>query len=512
MGNKRKRRPNRYMARQKAGGGKAPEKKTPNQQGGEGFVTHDALDAKLDPLANQITQVFDTVKAFHESMKGAPKTDAEAEEKANRQLGDAQKINNKKKMPIFAAPTLDSDVLFKEVTPGMARKDARDKIQAVISSPTDNATIKEYQHKSDRVKLECHLLGKKPFQLESYDEYEAWLEKTGIDKALNIAGSPANYIPEGWSMQTMQYYYQALRVASAFDEHPMTHRVETYPIVGRPEAQYQTTRGPKRGNETDEFSATDPDEGVTMFTARTLHVRVNLEEEYVEDSANVLDTLLMLIPNAMAKGMESAILNGSRTATHEDNRFHIKTNAIEKSFDGLRRYALERGTEAILDIEANGGAFGFDDFSRLLERGSQEYHVEPDDCCWVLPNAVYTKSMRFSQLETWDKNPMPTNINGVIGWILGRPVVISGQYPQDLAASGVNTTTDANNTKTGLTHFNKMQFMIGNRRQERVSQLYDQLTGHYYVIATTRRDFQSMENRRAEYTPALSAVNITTAS
>ena len=209
---------------------------------------------------------------------------------------------------------------------------------------------------------------------------------------LNVAGSPENYIPDGWSMDTLQYYYQALRVVSAFEEFPMTRRTETFPIIGRPEAQYQTARGPKRGDETDEFSSTDPDEGVTTFTARTIHVRVDLEDEYVDDTANVLDTLLRLIPNAMAKGMESGVLNGSRTATHEDNRFQTKKNSVEKAFDGMRRIAGERGIEAMLNIEADAGTFGFDDFSRLLERGNQKYHVMPDDCCWVLPNASTPKA------------------------------------------------------------------------------------------------------------------------
>lgn len=506
-------RPNRYMERHKAINGKSPNSQTtPPGKSDDDVVTHGELKALLDPIANQMSEVHETIVGFHESMKGAPKTGAEAEEKANRQLADAEKINRRKaKAQIFAAPTLGGDALFKGVHSGMSRKEAKDKIQEVVSSPTDDALVEEFQYRYDRIKLQCHLLGKQPFQLQCWEEHEKWLEKTGIGKVLNLTSAPANYIPEGWSMQTLQYYYQALRVASAFEEYPMTHGVETFPIIGRPEAQYQTARGPSRAT-TDEFTATDPDEGITIFRARTLHVRVDLEEEYVEDAANVLDKLLVLIPNAMAKGMESAIINGSRTATHEDNRFHNKTNAVEKAFDGLRRIVLERGTEAILNIEANSGTFGFDDFSRLLEKGSQEYHVTPEDCCWVFPNAVYTKCMRFTQLETWDKNPLPTNINGVVGMILGRPVVLSGEYPQDLGEAGVITAQAANNVHTGFTHFNKMQFMIGNRRSERVRQGFDDRNGHYYIVATTRRDFQTMENRRAGYTPALSAINITTAS
>ena len=181
MGNRRKGRPNRYMARAQAGGGAAPKKQA-NQKSGDEFVTHDDLTTALDPIANQMTQVVESVSALQESFKGSPKTDAQSQEMTERQLADAEKINSRKKAKtkIFGAETLGADALFKEVKPGMSRKDARDKIQNVISSETDNATIKEFHHRVDRIKLECHCSAKSRTNLMPTTHTPIGLRKLGL--------------------------------------------------------------------------------------------------------------------------------------------------------------------------------------------------------------------------------------------------------------------------------------------------------------------------------------------
>ena len=510
----------RVIPREEINGGAAPEKK--QTSAGDDAVTQDDLQAVIAPIVSVVKTIGESVQQLNETLNGGrgidSRTDAELQEIGERQLKDAEQIN-RQKVPakIFGAPTLHRDALFKNIHANMRPYEIEDAIQNVLSSDTDDELVKEFQNRYDRIKLDCELLNKLPYQLKRWVEHEAWLEKTGIGKVLNLVSAPSGFIPQGWSMEVLSYYYQALRVASAFEEYPMERGVEMYPIIGRPTAQHQATRGTQRGNTTDEFSATTPEEGVTIFHARTLHVRVDLMEEYVEDS-NVMETLLRLIPEAMAEGMESLIINGNRATgnTHQDNDIAVAAaaghNPIEKAFDGIRRLALERGSSATLDIEAGSGTFGFDDYSRLLEKGSTRLHVMPEDCCWILPNAVYTKSMRFSQLETWDKNPLPTNINGVVGMILGRPVIVSGKYPQNLDATGVNSTTAANNVHTGFAHVNHRELLIGNRRAETVSVVFDNETGSYRVIATSRRDLKTRENRRSGYTPAITAINITTAS
>ena len=504
---------NKYIERE-AHVGDAPDDETAENADDDAAVTR----KEFGLLVKDVETITESIGQLVQALDGSEKTPAQSEEITERQLSDATKINERnarksRVIPIFGADAGGGeDLLFKGVHEGMTKKEAKSVINQVITSEPDTDIVRDFQKRCDKIKMRCDILGKRPEELQMWDEHEAWLEKTGIDKVLNISGAAVDFIPEGWSMETRLYYYQALKLGSAFEEFPMTHSPQNFPLIGRPTAHHHSRAASGRGTAANEFTASDPTEGVTTFTARTLSVRVDLEEEYVEDSADTLDTVLeQALPHAMARAVESAIVNGSRTATHEDANFQAATSPVEKAWDGLRRIALERLTAGTLDIEAGGGTFGFDDFSRLVEKGGH-YLIHPDDACWVLSNATYTKSMRFSQLETWDKNPMPTNINGVVGMILGRPVVVSGEYPLNITATGVNTSTDADNVKTGFSLFNKMQFMIGNRRAERTEQFRDPLTGFYYLVTTCRKDFQTMENRREGYTPVVSAINITTAS
>ena len=214
------------------------------------------------------------------------------------------------------------------------------------------------------------------------------------------------------------------------------------------------------------------------------------------------------IPDAMAEGWERAIISGSRTATHEDNNIATATDdPTEEAVNGLRRIALQRGATYDVDEGASGaGTFDFDDFSRVAQKGGK-YLTEPTDGAWVISNSVYLRIVRMTEVETLDKFSMPTNYNGVVTWILGRPVILSEWYPENLTETGINTASGTNNT-TGFTLFNTAQFMVGNRRMDRVSQHYDPLTGFYYIVATCRKDFQTMEERRVGYTPAASAISI----
>ena len=499
--------------KRKGGNNPYREKSDVQPQGESEFVTQDDLNTALTPIQQGMTTIVDTVKALQESLKGSEKTDAQHQEIVERQVEDADKVNSRKKavIPVFDNKNAvgDEQMFLKGFTPNMSRYEAKTAIQDVLTMQPETETLKEYQVWSDRIKFQCELLGKRPIDLMIYPQYEDFLQKTGIDKTLNLAGAATNFIPEGWSMETLAYYYQALKLGMAFEEFTMPNSPYTYPIIGRPTAHYATRANSQRGTAADEFPlSADADEGAVTFTARTISVRVDLEEEYVEDSAMAMEALVsQLIPYEMARAVESAIINGDTNGTHQDANFQSATSPVEKAWDGLRRIALERS--ATLDIEAGSATYGYDDFSRLVEEGGI-YTVFPDDNCWVMPNAAYTKATRFTQLETFDKFPQSTNITGAIGQILGRDVIVSPEYPQVLSADGTNTA--ANNTQTGFTLFNKMQFKIGNRRMERVRMHFDDVTGAYYVVATRRLDFQAMENRRAGYTPAVSAINITTAS
>ena len=200
----------------------------------------------------------------------------------------------------------------------------------------------------------------------------------------------------------------------------------------------------------------------------------------------------------MARAVESAIVNGSRQGTHQDNNFEGATSPVEKAWDGLRRIALERGTDRERWILKTQGAtrLGLMISRDLIEKGGH-YLIHPDDC--LLGTCLMPCIRSRCGLRNWRhgiRTRCQQTSTGLSVWILGRPVVVSGEYPLNLHTDGTNDATAANNIRTGFSLFNKMQFMIGNRRAERTEQFRDPLTGFYYLVTTCRKDFQTMENRR----------------
>lgn len=509
---------NKYADRDKDKGTKPEERVVPKHKAGDDVVTHDdlneAIDTAISPLYTKVDDMTKAIVAFQESFKGSPKTEAQVKEMGEKHLIDVKEIQgSKKKAPIWTTENkIQEDFVLKGFDERMPRKEVQEKLKDVITSPTDSETLIEYQKLCDRIKLNCELLDKKPHQLEMYPEYEAFLEKTGIGKVLDLASAATDFIPEGWSMQTMSRYYQQLKVAATFGEpYPMNNGIVHYPIMGRPTARHSSRAASNRGTDTNEYRASDPDEGVVTFTARTLSVRVDLIDEYNEDSANVQKLLLdELIPDAMAEGVERTTINGDRQTNHQDNDIQSDTdNAIrvERAWDGLRRIALERAATYDVDEGTSGsGTFDFDDFAFTQQKGGK-WNTEPQNGFFVISNAVYIRALTQTELKTKLNFEMPTNYNGQVTMINGRPVILSEFYPENLHVTGRNTSGGDNNL-TGFTVYNADQFQYGDRRQEYVELYRDPLTGYTYVISTCRKDFQTMENRRTGYTPCASAISI----
>ena len=310
-------------------------------------------------------------------------------------------------------------------------------------------------------------------------------------------------------MELLGYYYAMLQLGSAFSTFPMPHNPFTYPIIGRPRAYRRTTPTSSARGASNEKKASDPRTNRITFDAEKIITRTDLHDDLVEDSVDMLldDLMRVHIPEAMVQGVENGIVNGDTTATHQDSGLDSDDTAY--CWDGLRKIALERA--ATVDIEVSSGLFDYSDFSRVLERGGH-YLSNPKETAWVLPTTLSYRVTNFDQVETMDKINMPTNMYGVVNIILGRPVFVSNEYPENLDSTGVISGTDADDVKSGFSAFNHMLFKMGERRVESVMWMYDQLTDFYYLSADCRKDFQAMEDRRDGFTPVASAVNVSTVS
>lgn len=460
---------------------------------------------QFEVFVGRIDTIEKTMAQLEETLKNA-ETPEERKAAIEKQLEDAKAINkrNKAVIPIHGQETFDSDFLFKGITETTPKDVAMGIVKTTWFSPTESEVIKTWQNKLTELKILSECLDCKPHDLEMWKSYEQFLEDTGIDKIVNLAGAPTNFIPEGWSDDLLQYFYQELEIAMMFADFTMPQNPYDWKIIGRPKAvRYieQTSSQGTRG--TDDPTYQDPPQGNIRFDAKVMMVPTLITEEFKEDALmDYMPTLTQeTIPMALAQALESTIINGHTDTTNPQD--DGTTNAdVESCFDGVRRIALERSAT----IDASTYNFGV--FSKVARKGGI-YTVKPRDGAWIMSNSAYTQCLDFDQVKTLDVTNMPTNTQGAVNMVLGRPVYVSAEYPENLDSTGVVSGTAANNTKTGFTHVNRRQFRIGNVREETVAMEYDIRLQSWVIVATCRKDFQAMENRRTGYTPAVSGRNIT---
>ena len=467
----------------------------------------DAVKTGVQTLTTEFETVGQSVAALVESLKGSEKTPAQKKEMAEAQLEDAQEINKKRRgraIPIYGDESvkIGEDFLIKGVTPELPRKEAKENFYTALKSDTDDANLIEFQTRCDRIKMKCELLNKRPYELEEFVEWQDFLEKTGFDDVVKLISlsTTTDFVPEGWSNQIEKYYYLNLKVADLFNEFPMPHSPFRWDILGRPEAKYHgETPASARGAAANEIDADDPDQGVVTFTARKLTVRVDLTEEFVEDSVDMYYNVLSqeMIPEGMAEGVEIATLNGDRDGTHQDNG--ITATSPASAWDGLRKMATER--TATQDVTADSGSFNYGRLADLIEKGGK-YLLNPMDTAWICNIGAYTEILDFNEVKTVDNfGQMATNVKGAVMMLMGRPLIVSEHIPL-VGDDGFVSATVADNVHDTLLLVNKKQFRCGNRPVGNASEvLFDPLTRVYYFTLVMRKDFQSMQPRVAGYTP-----------
>ena len=191
---------NKYIDREEHVG-EAPDDEPEEEAGDDDVVTREEIDV----LVKEVETITESIGQLVQALDGSEKTPAQSEEITERQLADATKINERnahksRVIPVFSADSGGGeDLLFKGVREGMTPKEAKSVINEVITSEPDSDLVRDFQKRSDRIKMRCDILGKRPQELQIWEEHEAWLEKTGIDKVLNIslARQPISFLKAG---------------------------------------------------------------------------------------------------------------------------------------------------------------------------------------------------------------------------------------------------------------------------------------------------------------------------
>ena len=246
-------------------------------------------------------------------------------------------------------------------------------------------------------------------------------------------------------------------------------------------------------------------QGVVTFTAKVLTVRVDLTEEFTEDAIDTYyDTLSReVIPEALAEGVETAIINGDSDGTHQDNA--ITATDAESAWNGLRKHATAR--TATVDVTADSGTFNYGRLTELIGKGAK-YLLSPADTAWVCDTDAYAKILNFTEVTTIDNFAMnATNVQGAVMMLMGRPLIVSEHLPLVHDDGFVNATA-TNNVHGTCMLVNRKQYRMGNIPRENVEMLWDPLTRFYYIISTCRKDFQAMQPHVTGYTPVAMTLKV----
>ena len=223
-----------------------------------------------------------------------------------------------------------------------------------------------------------------------------------------------------------------------------------------------------------------------------------LPEELNEDSApafmpiarkNVLD--------AQKRAVEAALISGDTTATHMDNDLEAAgADIAETAWKGLRKLGI--------DNTANGGTYDFSgsisDAKMLAMRAKGgKFFVNPRTALWIVGPKVYTLMLGLDNVTTVEKyGSGATVVSGQLTSYSGIGVYVSGEFKENLAATGVNTMAGPN-TFGGILLVNKERFFRGIRRPIRIRVVAD-LPSHdrWLLQSTSRSDFKGVAQSASE--------------
>lgn len=316
-------------------------------------------------------------------------------------------------------------------------------------------------------------------------------------KSFNLgAGEGGDFVPTGFSRTFFEEVMVNLAVADLHETIDMPQNPYKFPIVYHDEMGYLVSE-----NTANTFTEINADvsssnmTGAIQLDAKKLAAKIRISEEIVEDSIiPVADVARKRLTTAIAKAIETAIINGDTAATHMDADVTSASDP-RKAFDGYRKIA-NNGTAK---IDGGGTAINADTIinARAL---MGKYGLNPNELAFVCSVTTYLKDL--INLKDSSGNPLvitrdkygaqATILTGEMGKIFGIPIVPSAFVREDLNASGVYDGT-TKNTTIGLIVY-RPGFIIGKRREATIRSAREVQTDQTIIVATTRLAFATPWN------------------
>ena len=319
--------------------------------------------------------------------------------------------------------------------------------EAIHKSATDKVEIKKFQNDADNLLLLDKIMkSSENYQgiksLKLFKKFQNGL-KTGSElaKALTTGGatSGAEWIPTGWSSQLQAMIDLELKVAPQFPSFVMPQSPYEFPVQTSHATAYKIA-------EMGEVTASTPATNKITFTASKLATQIQASYEMEEDSIiAVLPLIKSELALSVARGIDNGLINGCPDNSIDSN--NTTASDQRRVFTGLRKLAIANNYKtdlATLNVDTLGPV-----------RKKLGKYYDPSKCVWFVSVSVWEQLSRLKDASgnpvvlTMDKIGNDATIKqGVVGQILGSPVVLTEFMGENLNATGLydGSTT----TKTGL--------------------------------------------------------------
>lgn len=348
----------------------------------------------------------------------------------------------------------------------------------------------EVQKEMDKIYILSTLLRKHPKELKSWSGFRKMFTEKADDfrKALDssTAGGVDEWVPTEMSPQLVEKIRLQLKVAALFPVVPMASNPFELPVEIGDFNSFGVDENTADGSGTEiPVGDTSNISSKCTFTAKGHKTRVLTSKEATEDSIVALMPLVeRKIAFALAQGREDFVLNGDTAGTHEDSDTTSSTSR-RKKWLGLRAMANDNtytrdlstlAPETLLELRGDMGVYG----------------VNPGDVAWITSIKGLIQLMKIDAVMTLDKiGPQAIIIQGMLGNVLGSPLIISEYVRTDLNASAVYQSGE---TKTVIYCVNRNAFAFGEKRRP-TTEFFRELYATYdqnAMIATERVDFQPL--------------------
>lgn len=187
--------------------------------------------------------------------------------------------------------------------------------------------------------------------------------------------------------------------------------------------------------------------------------------EFQEESIiPIYDYMIGEAMDSIRRAAEDTFINGDETSPYIDADLASTVDTTGGCdnrilWHGLRSYIAANAATIAAGTVTHADVSDFVAARVMLDK----YGLEPGDLLYICSVKSYLDLLDVEQFLTTDKiGERATVVTGQVGSVMGTPVVSSGYVRNDLAATGVNTTTTDDYTEMLLVH--RPSWWIGNWR------------------------------------------------